>query len=305
MAAGSRSFNIAYELVVYGDGTAIVPNSGVTISNPQIIDASDGSIVLNTEALGTVNGGFPEGTYNVIAYDTISGEVVIYNGTNYYLLSNSYAYVFGANVTLDETSANYPYCFLTGTHIATPNGDVAVENLQVGDQVTTHDGKIAKVRFNFIQQKRNHIFANKEDLFPICIKANALADNVPSRDLYVTPDHAIYFPQWQFFAEAHTLRNGSSIYQVQDMPATFTYHHILCDNQEIVLAENTPAETFIDNVTMETFDNYAEYAALYPEEHFMEELDLPRAKSSRQLPRQFKQQLLDRAQMLYPVAKAA
>lgn len=89
------------------------------------------------------------------------------------------------------------------------------------------------------------------------------------------------------------------------MPETFTYYHILCENQEIVLAENTPAETFIDNVTMESFDNYAEYKKLYPKEWDMIELDIPRAKAWRQLPRAFKQTLLDRAQRLYPLAQAA
>jgi hypothetical protein len=115
----------------------------------------------------------------------------------------------------------------------------------------------------------------------------------------------MYLPDLAIFAEASTLINGVSIYQVSEMPETFTYYHLLCDNQEIVLANNAPAETFIDNATMREFDNYADYAAMYPDVHEMIELDIPRAKAARQLPRALKQVLLNRAEKLFPSQEVA
>ena len=51
------------------------------------------------------------------------------------------------------------------------------------------------------------------------------------------------------------------------------------------MAEGAPAETFIDNVSRQSFDNHAEYEALYPNAAPMVELELPRVKFARQLPK--------------------
>jgi hypothetical protein len=270
---------------------------GPTLGSVTITDDSAPAATAPLNTAGQITSDI--GSYNqIIKYNSITNEVLVSDGTNYIVLTNSNS--TGIQPTFDATSADYTYCFLKGTRISTPIGSIAIENLKVGDEIFTHDGNVAKVRFNFNQIKTTHRFVNKKH-YPIKISANALGDNIPSKDLYVTPDHAIYLPEFHIFAEASTLINGMSIYQMQEMPASFIYHHILCDNQEIVLAENTPTETFIDNATMQEFDNYADYAAMYPDEHEMIELDIPRAKSSRQLPRALKQGLVARAaEQLYP-----
>ena len=33
----------------------------------------------------------------------------------------------------------------------------------------------------------------RKDILPVCIKAGALGDNVPRRDLWISPHHAMYF----------------------------------------------------------------------------------------------------------------
>lgn len=272
----------------FADGTAPVGVQGAdTIS---VTDTNGTSTISTSTTLAT--------NTTIVGYT--GSDVVVSDGTNSYLLTNTLHATPGADsFTPAVTTGVYTYCFLAGTQISTLNGSVAVENLNVGDEVLTADGNVAKVRFNFSQVKSANIFAGKKH-FPVKISAGALADNVPSADLYVTPDHAMYFPELNIFAEASTLINGMSIYQMIEMPENFTYYHILCDNQEIVLANNTPAETFIDNATMREFDNYDDYAAMYPESHEMIELDIARAKASRQLPRALKQQLADRAEQLFP-----
>jgi hypothetical protein len=42
------------------------------------------------------------------------------------------------------------------------------------------------------------------------------------------------------------------------------------------LAENTPSETFIDNVDRESFENWQEYEALYPTGKPLREMPWPR-----------------------------
>jgi hypothetical protein len=81
-------------------------------------------------------------------------------------------------------------CFLEGTQILSHNGEVRVEDVKIGDLVLTSDQRLAPVRWigrNTVSRR----FADPLRVLPIRIKAGALGDNVPSRDLLVSPDHAL------------------------------------------------------------------------------------------------------------------
>jgi hypothetical protein len=71
------------------------------------------------------------------------------------------------------------------------------------------------------------------------------------------------------------------------------------------LAENTPAETFVDNVGRRNFDNWQEYEALYPAAEAIAELPYPRAKAYRQVPPAIRERLALRARLLDEHSAAA
>jgi hypothetical protein len=71
----------------------------------------------------------------------------------------------------------------------------------------------------------------------------------------------------------------------------------------LLLAENTPAETFVDNVDRLAFDNWAEHEALYPEGKPIVEVPYPRAKAYRQVPRRIKLELEARCAELYEAVR--
>src|SRR6185369_15395942 len=73
-------------------------------------------------------------------------------------------------------------CFMPGIHVLGPDGEVAVESLKAGDLVTTTDGRHLPVRW-IGRQTVSRVFGDRLRVLPIRIKAGALADNVPSRDL--------------------------------------------------------------------------------------------------------------------------
>ena len=97
----------------------------------------------------------------------------------------------------------------------------------------------------------------------MCIAAGALGDNLPIRDLRLTSDHALLIDD--VLVQAGALVNGSTIRRIPnaELGERFTVFHIETENHEVILAEGTPAETFIDNVSRRRFDNFAEYEALY------------------------------------------
>ncbi|MCW3475520.1 Hint domain-containing protein [Rhodovastum sp. RN2-1] len=172
-------------------------------------------------------------------------------------------------------------CFYPGTMIATPTGEVAVETLKIGDLVLTSEGKAEPVRW-MGRQTVCTLFADPQRVLPIRVTAGALGENMPVRDLLVSPDHALLVDG--ILVHAGALVNGSTIRRERTVPVIFTYHHVELADQQLILAEGTPAETFVDNIDRLAFDNWDEHEALYGHLPSITELDLPRAKSARQLP---------------------
>ncbi len=100
-------------------------------------------------------------------------------------------------------------------------------------------------------------------ILPVCVKAGAVTDNVPARDLWVSPNHAMYLNG--VLIETKDLINGVSIVQAQTVD-TIDYIHIELDSHDVIIAEGALAESFIDDNSRAMFHNTHDYAALYDEE---------------------------------------
>lgn len=187
------------------------------------------------------------------------------------------------------------FCFMAGTLIRTPDGEAAVETLERGDLVVTADGAAKPVRW-VGRQTVSAIFADPLRNWPIRVKAGALADNVPSRDLLLSPDHALLVGG--VLIQAAALVNETSIVRESEVSSVFVYYHVELDDHSLILAENTPAETFVDNADRRNFDNWAEHDALFPDGKPIVELAIPRAKGRRQVPMRIRAALDARAQVI-------
>jgi hypothetical protein len=224
-------------------------------------------------------------------------------GTYFFLTNDQYnGKIGGKNGELKITSSESLICFLAGTMIRTFDGEVPVETLKRGDIVLTSDGRSIPVDWLGVQTVSLR-FADKLRVLPIRIKAGALADNVPSRDLLVSLDHALLIDG--ALIQAGALINGTSIVRETNVPTILTYYHVEVEDHSLILAENTPAETFVDNVDRLNFDNWQEHEALYPDGKQVNELPFPRAKSHRQVPVSTRVMLADRALTLGGLSKGA
>lgn len=203
------------------------------------------------------------------------------------------------------TYPDNPVCFCEGTSLKSESGWKSVSEFQKGDLVTLASGELTSVLWIGILRV-SVTFGLEERMLPVRILQGALGDNVPSEDLTISNDHAFLIDD--ILATASSLVNGSSIFRVplSEYPdGRITYYHIETDKHEIILANNAPAETFIDNVSRSAFDNFQEYLDLYGEEREMDELPIPRAMSPRQLPKKIKARLAARAEALGYDKKAA
>jgi hypothetical protein len=122
------------------------------------------------------------------------------------------------------------------------------------------------------------------------------------RDLLLSPDHAILIDD--VLVQAGALVNDTSIVRETNVPMTYTYHHVELDDHSLILAEDVPAETFVDNVDRLAFDNWDEHEALYPNGKPIAEMPYPRAKAYRQVPKAMRHLLSARGIMLYGEAVA-
>ncbi|GGC37398.1 hypothetical protein GCM10011504_14730 [Siccirubricoccus deserti] len=241
-----------------------------------------------------------DGTSGFYASNTTNGITTIYYFTKQTIASG--ATVTTTPDTVGPGGADYTFCFMPGTLIRTPAGEAAVESLAIGDLVLTAAGETRPIRW-IGRQTVSALFADPITKLPVRIKAGALAENVPSRDLLVSPGHALLIDG--VLIQAGALVNGTSILRDDNVPANFTYYHIETADHSIILAENTPAETFVDNVTRASFDNIHEYVAMFADAPAVEELDLPRALSHRQVPMAVRQRIAARAAAMFGAEAAA
>ncbi|EHR01381.1 hypothetical protein Bra471DRAFT_02100 [Bradyrhizobium sp. WSM471] len=310
----SEEFNFAYELVKTGgtyklvDADSSSPGVNPVAVGVKAVDRSGNDpldhgdkVKISDVASGSLSNG---NKYTFIATADLAGHngiIIQDNHGNYFFLTDT-AYSGNLNgqhgrLTNVDTNAEVTFCFYSGTLIRTPQGDVAVEALKRGDLVLTHDGRTVPVDWVGIQTVST-VFADKMRSLPIRVRAGALADNVPSRDLLVSPDHALLVDGT--LIQAGALVNGASIARETAVPSTFVYYHVEVEDHSLIIAENTPAETFIDNVDRLGFDNWAEHVALYPNGKPVSELPYPRAKSHRQVPVSIRIALAARAQTDMP-----
>ena len=166
------------------------------------------------------------------------------------------------HVTIEYEGATSAPCYCRGTLIAAKDGEVPVEALAIGDEVVTAAGAKRPIKWIGRRSYGGRFVRGTKDILPVCIKAGALDDNVPKRDLWISPHHAMYLEG--VLIEAKDLVNGASIVQAQSVDQV-EYFHIELESHDVIIADGAPSETFIDDDSRGMFHNAREYFALYPD----------------------------------------
>lgn len=226
---------------------SIVGINGVAVSAGQTVTLLSGqTVTLNADKTVTIATNGNTGTF-VFTYTVATGQG---NGT----WSTS-------TVTL-----NVIPCFVAGTRIQTPSGEVAVEHLRPGDLVQTLDDGPQPLRWIGVRR-----VAATGDLAPVHLRAGALGDH---RTLMVSPLHrvliggphcALLFGEDEVLAAARDLVDGRSVTRRQG--GEVTYAHLMFDRHQIVLSEGLPSESYFPGSQTQalfTPGQVAEISALFP-----------------------------------------
>ncbi len=266
------------------------------------LDASsilDIANVTNTANTLTINGfragdAIGLGTTQITraAYDTTTGRIDLFNGTamvsslgifgtgTQNLATATFSIVPASAVAADasgsglptvnstrnqvyiETNAAAP-CYCPGTLIRTDRGEVAVEDLAIGDRVITLSGAAERIKWVGRRAFAGRFIEGRRDVLPVCIRTGALGEGLPRRDLWISPLHAMYLDG--ALVPAAELVNGVSITQESAVDRV-EYIHIELDRHQVIWAEGAASESFVDDFSRAMFHNAHEFEGLYPDQ---------------------------------------
>jgi Hint domain len=300
-------------LLLIDSGAAVTLSAvGATDSGLSVIFGTNGTalapdtlVLDDTSFNGTISG--------FGLHDTLVDGAATYNAADGFTFNNGVGWLIGAGGTVLETFKHFSVtggatsgvldvvsgpsgavevvlCFYAGVKIATPAGEVAVEDLHDGDMVLTANGSAHPI----VWLGKSHIstrFADPLRFLPIRITASALGDGLPVRDLLVSPCHAIYLDG--ILVQAGALVNDTTILRETAVPENFIYYHVELAHHALLIADGALTESFVDNVDRMNFHNWADRTV--PAEPIAE-MDLPRAKAARQVPQSIRRRLMAQEQ---------
>lgn len=232
-------------LVAVDDSVTMTPNETETINVLGNDVHAGGSLVITQ-----ING------VDVVAGQTItlpSGQDVTLNADGTFTIlgdgdteTQSFTYTVSDGVGHTDTgmvTVHSVPCFVAGTLIRTPDGEVPVEDLTPGALVTTLDHGPQPLRW--IGRRRVEA---KGDLAPIRIKAGHFGAH---DDLKVSPQHRILlrdgmaellFGAREVLVAAKDLVNDGSVRRVEG--GMVTYFHLLFDEHEVIFSNGLASESF-------------------------------------------------------------
>ncbi|MHB2166866.1 Hint domain-containing protein [Alsobacter sp. R-9] len=158
-------------------------------------------------------------------------------------------------------------CFQRGTLIRTPDGEVPVESLAIGDMVINLDGVARPVKWIGRRSYRRRFVGPNSEASPVVIRAGALGPNVPHRDLTLSAKHAMFFDG--VFVRSEDLINGDSVVRDRDLDL-IEYFHVELDSHDVIFANGAPTETYANHNSRRMFANWQEYVDLYGAEDSLE-----------------------------------
>jgi hypothetical protein len=136
------------------------------------------------------------------------------------------------------------FCFVSGTRIATPSGERPIEDLAAGDLVVVEtEAERCHRPVSWIGKHRVNLSGDLhwDLLAPIRIRADAIAEGRPSRDVLVAPDHGLLLdgvlvPAWK-------LINDMTVVQDKGRHSV-DYYQLELEKHGILLADGLPAESY-------------------------------------------------------------
>ena len=239
-AGGTGENIIGFSTIDFAPGAAwtLEGNTGDFSFSTNISGFAAGDTIV-VDSFDATNSQFVSGTGLVLNNGTTAETLAL---TGNFTGEQFIATTQGANtaITLESSVA----CFCPGTRIHTVRGKTPVESLKIGDLVQTATQGFQPIRWIGHRAYNGRFIAGNHLALPVTLRRHALGRNIPSRDLTISPGHAVC--EAGVLIHAWRLVNGTSITQAEQVERV-EYYHIELDSHAVIFAENTPVESFLDN----------------------------------------------------------
>jgi hypothetical protein len=116
--------------------------------------------------------------------------------------------------------------------------------------VVTISGEAKPIKWIGRRSYAAQLITGNRAVLPIVVRAGALAPDIPVRDLWVSPRHALLLDG--VFVPAELLVNAQTILQAEAVDQ-IDYFHLEFEAHEVILAEGTPAEATSNMTTATAF----------------------------------------------------
>ncbi|WP_106358604.1 Hint domain-containing protein [Yoonia maritima] len=251
-----------YDGVAYAGGERVEAEYGLTLQDPDgntyfvrgfnINEAGGGASYATVEGLAFVGGvgGFPPVGVPLTVVSSQEGP------------SNPY------------TALASPPCFTRGCRLETPFGLTAVEDIKVGDLVSTLDDGPQIVRWVGVKRLPAAALATTPKFRPVLVKKDGFGPGQPNCDILLSPQHRILITGWRaelLFGEdeilvpAIKLLNDQAIVSKHCLEGV-EYYHVMFDQHQIVRCDGLWTESYLPNVAeVDAIETQKEVVALFPE----------------------------------------
>ncbi|WP_299204084.1 Hint domain-containing protein [uncultured Tateyamaria sp.] len=267
--------SVQTSLVAVGDDVNVYPD-GTTSFN--VLD-NDVSPVGSTLTITHING-------QPVSYDSVTGigttitlptgqqvtigpngELTVVGDGDEEDFNFTYTVTDGNNTDVGFVNATSVPCFVAGTLISTPEGDVPVESLREGDPVLTQDDGPQPLRWI-----GTRTVAAQDQYAPILIRAGTFGQH---DDVMLSPLHRVLirdslaellFGDREVLVAAKDLVNDRSVTRREG--GTVTYVHLMFDRHQVVFSGGLATESFLPGPqTTKSFEReiVEEICSIFPE----------------------------------------
>ncbi len=156
-------------------------------------------------------------------------------------------------------------CFLVGSMIRTSKGEVAVEDVQIGDVLSVFDWRNNAEISRAVTWVGNQKVVVRGGLpddeagYPVRVLKDAIADGVPYKDMLITPEHCLFFEE--SFVPVRMLVNGRSIFYDKTI-TSYTYYHVETESHSVIWADGVLTESYLDTGNRSSFKQHGNLAVL-------------------------------------------
>ena len=180
-----------------------------------------------------------------------SGEFIRVDGQTYvYNAEDPTAKLKTGNwgITEEDLDPDQPPCFVAGTMIRTPNGEVPIEQLDVGDRVQTLSGGCTPILWRGQSTVSPGMQQRAPALRAIRIGRCAIGNDRP---LEVSQQHRILIQGYKaelWFGEPEVLVPAKALLRFDRVSfcridTEISYHHILLSGHQVVFSNGIPSES--------------------------------------------------------------